>query len=203
MNESNYTPNSNRYRQEQKNKDERKKKFDKIVSGPVKVRKKSKFAELFLSEDIASLRSYILTDMVIPKAKTFILELVDVFLNGSSGRSSFRSGTRAGQISYIDYSSRSRGYSAPPTDNGNRNRTAYAYEDIVVPTKADAEEVLTRLDEAIESYGMVSIADLYDLVGKTADYTDDKYGWKNLRSAESVRVSDGYWIKLPRAIPLD
>ena len=49
---------------------------------------------------------------------------------------------------------------------------------------------------------MVSVMDLYDLVGITGQYTDNKYGWTNLRNAEPVRTRDGYMLKLPRAIPL-
>lgn len=201
MNEFDFKPNSHKYKQEQKEKATREKKFDKaVVSGPVKTKKKSKFAEMFLADDVHNLGSYILKDMVIPKAKAFIVDVVDVLLNGSSSnRPSFRN-TRAGQISYIDYSSKTRNYSSA---SDNTTRSGYSYEDIVVSSRAEAEEVLTRLDEAIETYGMVSIADLYDLVGKTSDYTDQKYGWKNLRSAEAVRVSDGWWIKLPKAITLD
>lgn len=199
MNEFDFKPNSHKYKQEQKEKAEREKKFDKpIVTTPVKTRKKSKFAELFLADDASSLGSYILKDMIIPKAKNFIVEVVDVLLNGGNTRTSFRN-TRAGQISFIDYSSKSSSF----TSSENKTRTGYAYEDIVVSSRAEAEEVLTRLDEAIETYGMVSIADLYDLVGKSSDYTDQKYGWKHLRGADAQRVADGYWIKLPKAIPLD
>ena len=56
--------------------------------------------------------------------------------------------------------------------------------------------------EAIETYQMVSVADLYDLVGVTGDYTDNKYGWTNLRNAKVVRVRDGYMIDLPKALPI-
>lgn len=200
MNEYDFKPNSHKYKQEQKEKNEREKKFNKpVVSGPVKTRKKSKFAEAFLADDVATLGSYLLKDKIVPGIKTLIVEAVDIFLNGTSSRASFRN-TRAGQISYIDYSSRSRGYTP---SSKNQTRSGHTYEDIVVGSRADAEEVLTRLDEAIERFGMVSIADLYDLVGKDSDYTDQRYGWKNLRSADAVRVTDGWWIKLPKAIVLD
>ena len=58
------------------------------------------------------------------------------------------------------------------------------------------------MDEIMEEYGIVRVADLYDLVGITGDYTDNKYGWTNIRSAEVVRVRDGYKIKMPRAMPI-
>jgi len=51
---------------------------------------------------------------------------------------------------------------------------------------------------------MVSVADLYELVGIQGSYTDNKYGWtKNIRNASVVRVRDGYLLKLPKALPFD
>jgi hypothetical protein len=59
------------------------------------------------------------------------------------------------------------------------------------------------MDDIIERYRMVSVADLFDLVGESCSFTDQKYGWTNLRNAEVVRVRDGYMIKLPKALPFD
>ena len=74
---------------------------------------------------------------------------------------------------------------------------------IVLETRSEAEEVIQRMDELIDMYGVVSVADMYDLVGVSCNYTDTKYGWTNIRSAEPVRVRDGYIIKLPKALPID
>ena len=50
----------------------------------------------------------------------------------------------------------------------------------------------------------MTVADLYDLVGLNHNFTDNKYGWTNLRNAQPVRDRDGYYIlKLPRAVPID
>ena len=57
-------------------------------------------------------------------------------------------------------------------------------------------------DEIMEEYETVRVADLYDLVGITGNYTDNNYGWTNIKNAQVVRVRDGYKIKMPRAIPL-
>ena len=60
------------------------------------------------------------------------------------------------------------------------------------------------MDELIETYGMVSVMDLYDLVGVSGNYTDNKYGWVNIKNAEPVRtMGGGYMLKLPKAIPLN
>ena len=58
------------------------------------------------------------------------------------------------------------------------------------------------MDELIDTYGQVSVADLYDLVGKSCNYTDNNYGWTNLRNAEPVRVRDGYMLKMPKVGPI-
>ena len=66
------------------------------------------------------------------------------------------------------------------------------------------EEVLDKMFELLDTYQFVSVADLYDLVGVTGNYTDNKYGWTNLRGAEPVRMRDGgYALKLPKAYPID
>ena len=59
------------------------------------------------------------------------------------------------------------------------------------------------MDEIIDTYGIVTIADFYDLAGVTGDYTTNNYGWTNIRNAEVVRVRDGYIIKMPKAMPID
>ena len=67
----------------------------------------------------------------------------------------------------------------------------------------EARDVLARMDELIDTYGMVSVADLYDLVGISGNYTDNKYGWTNIKSARIVRVRDGYRIEMPRAMVIE
>jgi hypothetical protein len=52
-------------------------------------------------------------------------------------------------------------------------------------------------------YGQASISDLYELVGITANFTDNKWGWTDLRSSSVSRARDGYLLNLPRPILLD
>ena len=60
------------------------------------------------------------------------------------------------------------------------------------------------MDELITEYKMVTVSDLYDLVGISGKYTDCKYGWTNLRNVEPIRVRDGgYMLNLPKPRPLD
>ena len=179
------------------------KKVEKIVNGTVKTKKKSeagKIKDLFISEDIQNVKSYILMDVLVPAAKKALKDIVvdgiEMILYGSTGHSSKRSD--ASRISYRSYYDR-----RDDRRDNNRTRSGYSYDDIILESRGEAEEVLARMDELIEAYGMASVADLYDLVGITGRYTDHKYGWTNVRNAEPVRVRDGYMLKLPKVLPLD
>ncbi len=54
------------------------------------------------------------------------------------------------------------------------------------------------MDQLIEKYETVSVADLYELLGVEASYTDEKWGWVDLRDAGIRRVRDGYLLDLPK-----
>lgn len=69
-------------------------------------------------------------------------------------------------------------------------------------SREKAEEVLSRMNELIDTYGAVSVSDVCDLCGMTSVYTDNKYGWTNLGEAEVIRVRAGYKLSLPIALPL-
>ena len=205
MAELDYKPNSNRYKKEQKTAPAEKKKVEKVVTGNVKTRKKSgvsKLKDTFISEDISNVKSYILMDVLIPSAKKAISDIVrdgiDMMLWGDAHRG--RSSSSASYVSYRSYSDRDR------RDNryeSSRSRTIYEPEDIILDSRVEAETVLERMNELLDNYGIVSVADLYDLVGKSCDYTANRYGWTNIRNAEPIRVRDGYLLKMPKVGPID
>ena len=202
----NYKPNSHKSKEEQQEAlTERK--VEKVIKGSAKTKKRSdvkKFADVFISEDAGNVKSYILMDVLIPAIKKAISDIVtngiDMMLYGEAGRSKKKS--PASKISYRSYyesdNDRRRDYSSI------RTRSTYEYDDIVLDNRGEAESVLSTMDELVETYGMVSVADLYELVGIQGSYTDNKYGWtKNIRNASVVRVRDGYLLKLPKALPFD
>lgn len=180
------------------------KKVEKVVHGRVRTKPKSgisKITDIFISEDAANVKSYIVMDVLVPAVKKAISDIVrdgiDMILYGESrGR---KSSSASGYVSYRDYSR------SDDRDRfrDSRSRSSYAHDDIVLDSRGEAEEVLTRMDELIDTYGNVSVADLYDLVGKSSEYTDNKYGWTNIRNAEPIRVRDGYMLKLPKALPIN
>lgn len=200
----NYKPNSNRFKGEQKSKD-REQRAEKVVTGVVRTKKQSKartLASEFISEDARNVKSYVLGEVLIPAIKKAISDIVtdgiDMILYGESRGGHKRS--TADKVSYRNFYDRDR---KPSTENRTTIGSGYSYDDIILDSRGEAEEVLTRMDELMETYGLVRVADLKDLVGITGQYTDNKYGWTNIRNAEVVRVRDGYMIRMPRAVPID
>lgn len=175
-------------------------KNEKIISGTAKVKKKNVFMNMF-QEDVTSTKDYILQDVIIPAIKRTITDVVsngiDMLLYGEVRNPR----TTAGRVSYSGY------YSSIDRNRFNdRNRTMsnnrFAEEDCVFETRGEAELVLTRLDEMIEQYDVVSVADLKELSGLIPRHTDFDYGWTCLGSASTERTRDGYVIKMPPARPI-
>ena len=194
----NYKPNSHKSKAEQAVVE--KKKVEKVVKGEVKTKKN--FLEGFIAEDAKSVGQYVLMDVLVPTAKKAIVDTITeaahrLFFGGSSRGSN---SSTASRVSYRSFYDSRDGYRSSDT---TQTRTGYSYDTIVIDDRAEAEEVLVRMDELIETYGMASVADLYDLVGVTCEHTDNKYGWTNLRNAKAVRlIGGGYKLDLPKALPL-
>lgn len=201
MENMNYKPNSHAHKAQQAESAEERKKVEKVVTGVVKTKKKSeasKLASAIISEDARNVKSYIVDDVLLPAVKNTILDIIvdsaKMIFGGGRSKKDYRSG----KVSYRDYYDQGdRGRASEP-----RVRNAYNYDDIILETRGEAEDVLARMDELMDAYGVVTVADLYDLVGITGNYTDYKYGWSNLRNAKVVRVREGYILELPKVLPI-
>lgn len=190
-----YEANSHKAREE-------KKKLKKVVSGPVITKKKSGFSNLadtFITEDVENVKQYIIMDVIIPTVKDTVLEMIRMFFYGGTGKSS--SSYRKNRPSYRDYYDNDSG--RKNTSTNYRRNSGLHYEDVVLPTRMDAVEVLDRLNEVIDEYGIVSVSDLHDLVGMSGPYTANNFGWSNLNNAKIIRVRDGYLLELPKPLPID
>lgn len=180
------------------------KKIEKVVSGAVKQRKKtglSRAASTFMPGDVDSVKSYILMDVLVPSIKRAISDIVCNGINMLLGEPTRGKGGNSGaaKVSYRQYyrdPDDRRDYARP------RAQAQYSYDDIIFDDRGDAEEVLYRMEELLERFEVVSVADLFDMAGISCNYTDNKYGWTDLRSAHVERVRDGYVIRLPRATSL-
>ena len=211
MSEPGYTPNSHKYKEQQKEAANTvvEKRVQKVVKSPVKTKTNElrKFADIFISEDVNNVKNYIFMDVLVPAIKKAIYDIVtngiDMFLYGGSGRT--KNSPTGAKVSYRNF------YDQKPTaQNSNyrgsentKPRNGFEYEDIVFSNRGDAEAVKQQMQAALAKYGVLTVADLYDMVDQSPPYTSNKYGWMDLNSAEVIRVHGDYIIKLPRAVPID
>ena len=91
--------------------------------------------------------------------------------SGSSGGGGGRSFIRYDK--YYDDDRRDRRRAA-------RNRSQHNFDDIILETRGEANEVLNHLVDLVADYGSARVADLYDAVGIETTYTDGRFGWENL-----------------------
>lgn len=200
-----YKPNSNRFKEEQNEKIEDKK-IEKVVTGKVITKKRSKAGQFFgeiISEDAKNVKSYVFGEVLMPALKKAISDIVtdgiNIILYGESrGGSNRRS--QVDKVSYRNYYDRDYKINRESRPSYN---SGYSYDDIILSTRGEAEDVLMSMEDLIDKYGLARVADFYDLVGVTGNYTDNNFGWTNLVSASIIRVRDGYIIKMPRAIAID
>lgn len=206
-----YTPNSHRSKEAAKETAVvEKKRANKVIKGNVTTKKKSelsKLSDVFISEDAANVKSYIFLDVLVPAIKKAVSDIVidgvNMILFGSTNRSGHR--TNASGITYTAYNKFSdrRDDRYVPSNRYNDSRSKYDFSRNVFEYRTDAEEVLVMMDEMLSEYKVVRVADFYDLIGVTGDFTDNDYGWTNLSSARVERVRDGYIIKMPRVMAIE
>ncbi len=175
------------------------KKVEKIITGSAKAVKKSgikKIIGLFVSDEIGDVPSYLWRNIILPAIKRTISDSVDIALNGETGKR-----RKSGSSIVSEYRG---GYNS--SDNRTRYdvQNLYELDDIILDTYGDCEAVLDEMNHLIEQYGLVSVLDLYDMLGTPGTrHTDSKYGWTSLRTAKIVPTRGGFMLKLPRVIPLN
>lgn len=196
-----YAGNSNKQKEEVK----KEKVIKQVAKGKVQTRKETKLGNLinkFIVSDLRTVSEYVVKDILIPSAKRTLGEMlnngIDMMLYGEVKPK--RRSTSSSRVSYASYYDRD---DRTIRRDSNIGRARTSTHDVLLETRVEAEEVLNTLDDLIDQYGVVSVADLYDLVGLTStNYTDNKYGWTDLRHAEVRRDRDGYLLRMPKATPI-
>lgn len=195
-----YKPNSDKARMEAKQPE---KKVEKVISGQASVKKGGeikKLARIFIVKDVRSVLSYIWKDKMIPQMKDLFLMGLAMMIKGDSNIKS-----EGSSVSKVNYSSLSTGGPMRVVGGNARLPQYFDYDQLAYQSLEDAEKVLNNLNGILARYGVVTIADFYDMSGLNDNNwaRNNKYGWSDLRGVDIVHTNDGYMIRLPRAIPLD
>jgi hypothetical protein len=186
-------------------------KVAKVITGGVTHKRKSlmgRFSEKLFGGDGDSIGSYIMWDILVPAAKTMIMDMITTALEmkfyGEPKRdSAIRRDKGRSYVSYNTISSSSRDRDRRPTRDRDRerpekNRARHDFDDIILESRSDAEGVLSTLIDLIDKYELATVADFYDAVGLVPEWTDQKWGWDNLSQAFVERSRQGWILVLPK-----
>lgn len=183
-------------------------KLEKVIVGDVITRKKrlgTRIKEAFTGDDSRSVGHFILFDVVLPATKQLISDVasqgVERLLFGDNARSTVR---RQGYSSYNRVST-NNARREEPRSISRQARATHDFGEIVLADRPEAQKVLDDLTASVQQYDTATVSDLYDLVGITGSFQDDKWGWyeADLRSARIVRVREGYLLDLPKPQPMN
>lgn len=193
------------------------KKVEKVISGKVIRRKKplrKRFADVFIGGDARSVGQYVMYDVLLPAAKDAVADAfsqgIERMLFGEtrrSGPSRARNRASNGYVSYNRFSSNN----TPPWDDRRpqrqltrKARAKHDFDEVILDTRAEAEQVIDQLFSLISQYEVATVADLYNLIGASPSYTDRAWGWTDLRGAGATRLTGGgYLLDLPPTEPLE
>lgn len=187
------------------------KKITRVTSGePVRKRKslRKQFSETFVAGDMKTAARYVMFDVLLPAAKDMIVEAgssgIEKLIFGDSRR---RGATppQAGPTGYVSYNRIPMGASRMASSAramSRRARASHDFDEIILDSRTEAEEVIDRLFDLVSRYENASVADLYELVGISSNHTDHKWGWTDIRGAGVSRVRDGYLLDLPEPHPI-
>lgn len=189
-----------------------KREIKQLTTKPARTRKKgvgTRIKESFTGDDARSVGGYLLFDVAVPALQNLVVDAfqqgVERLIMGDSRpnrtrRVQDRRATSHYQPRHRTYSSRPE---EPRRDFSERSRSSHDFDQIVLDSRGEAEEILDYLGDILNQYEVVSVTDLYRMVGIRGSYMDDRWGWTHLRDARARRVRDGYVLELPTPIDLD
>lgn len=197
-----------------KDKPEKEKVVEKVITGEVVTRKKSlgrRFKDIFFGGDFKNASRYVVADVLLPALRNMIADA------GTEGiRRIIFPESQAARRRPTEY--RPRVSYNSPVYRGSRDPRDRSYlpdqpphvvrqgrheiNELILVSREEAEKVVEMLSEIIGKYDVASVADLYDLVGLPTSYVDNKWGWTFLNNVDIRQVRDGYLIDLPAVEPI-
>lgn len=194
---------ANSYKSKAAGEDPERPKVEQIVHEGVTIRKRSASAKVFsnfFSEDSGTVFSYVLMDVLVPAAKNAITDAVSQGIERLLfGDARPRASSRPDRSNYVNYSQASRQRTEAERRPMTRQaRATHDFADIILSTRSKAEDVLDGMRELLDRYNVVSVSELYEFLGETAEFTDNKFGWRDLTDARVRAVRGGYMLILPK-----
>lgn len=184
-----------------------KKKLEKIVTGEVIVKPPGmgkKLKGVFFGGDFKQAGRSVVADVVLPTLRDLVVNAGfralerSVYPESQQGR--IRRPEMRSRIQYSAFGQQAQSAMLPnqapfapvPHRIGTRESSSF-----LIASRVDADNVLTTMVECISTYGIVSLADLYELLGRPVAAVDNNWGWTNINTAEIRQANSGFVLDLP------
>ena len=188
-------------------------KVEQVVHGKVVQRKPNMFKRVargMVADDVTNVGDFVVAEVFLPALRNLMYDIV------SQGTHRVLFGTARGPRRGVGTG---YGYAGPVTNlktaynrvsneaeqsrsMSREDQARHNFDELILDSHADAMEVLENLGARVQRYGSASVADLYDYLGVTGGFTDQKYGWTNLENADVRQTRRGFVFDLPRPIVL-
>lgn len=184
--------------------------IEKIVVGTVTTRRipwYKKFGRSMIADDVGNVGDYILTDVIIPATKNLIVDMISqsierMLFGTTRGRVRRPLGlSLRDQVAYDRVGSRQSSIE-PRRLLSREARARHDFNEITLEDRTEAVDVIAAMVDRIRRYGSVTVSDLYDFVGTTGSYADQRWGWTDLSTADVRQISGGFLLDLPAPEPI-
>lgn len=188
-------------------------KLDPVVSGETAVQVPNKgslgkrIVKLFVTADMEDIKQYAIHEILIPGIKNATLDILARMFFGSGTYGTYTAYQRANSTQRRSQSTVRQSNTSLSTTPARAtyfaDTTTDGLKDVIFTHRDDAVNVLTALNEQVAAYGEATVMQYYDLAKLSSEFTDDSWGWTDLRGSTIRTVRGGYLISLPRPIQLD
>lgn len=186
------------------------KKVEKVVSSEVIIKKKPlsrRMKEVLFGGELKNASRYIAAEVLLPAVRNLLVDATDQgvrrLVYGENTQQRRRTNEYRPRVSYNNpvYRGDPREF-RPPDQPPRPVASRQSSNEIVLASREEAELVLERLVDILDTYEVASVADLYDLVDQPTAHVDNKWGWTYLGSTGIRQVREGFVLELPPTEPI-
>ncbi len=173
------------------------------ITNPLVTRERSELEKAIFVDDIKGAVEDAFMKKVVPSLRDSALNGLHALLDSmfaGKGRSV------SGSSGYADISRQILNTGTRMVDY-NRNQqqnvssiNAPVHGTLLFNCEEDAMLLLSKMKQAIEDGGWVSVLTVYSWIGENIGHTYANFGWSSTAGARITHTSDGWELKLPRAV---
>lgn len=168
-----------------------------VKPSPVK-----RFKSTFVKASLKSIAAGILTEVLIPSVTDMMYNsgrnaLDRAFYNGRNPRASGPTATQSVMTQAINYTKGAQAMANSGPAMSKEARARHDFSGLAFRERHQAQSILDQMFAVLGKYDVISVADLYIMVGMTPDAPDNRFGWVSLAGAGVRHTGAGYTLDLP------